>query len=59
MSVWTQMVGASGAALGSRARVSGSWVAVSLMPFNIRTQLILSHILRNRVQTSFRPSPLP
>lgn len=37
MSVRSQMVGASGAALGSWARVSGSRVAVSLMPFNIRT----------------------
>lgn len=53
------MVGASGAALGSWARVSGCRVAVSLMPFNIRTQLILSHFLRNRVQTSFRLSLLP
>lgn len=27
--------------------------------FHIRTQLILSHFLRNRVQTSFRLNPLP
>lgn len=27
--------------------------------FHIRTQLILSHFLRNRAKTSFRLSPLP
>ena len=53
------MMGASGAALGSKGE--GEWQPGSSTPdaFHIGNKLILSRFLRNRAQTSFRLSPLP
>ena len=51
--------GASGEALGSQGEGERSLAAVSLVPFTSAPELILSHFLRNRAQTSFRLSLLP
>lgn len=50
---------ASGAALGSQGEGERSLAAVSLVPFTSAPELVLSHFLRNRAQTSFRLSLLP